>query len=392
MVHFARRARWIIILGILIAAPLTIWILYDRFWAVCSNCPYSVENGFPQLTFNQPIGIYNAHDGSNRLFIIEQPGIIYAFNNSPDSTKKSIFLDIQTKVIAGGELGLLGMAFHPLFSTNGYVYLDYTADSPLRTVISRWKINDSDPNELNSSSEHVLLTINQPFENHNGGQLAFGPDGYLYIGMGDGGSGGDPLGNAQNKSSLLGKILRIDVDSGSPYAIPADNPYKGNSQGYREEIYAYGLRNPWRFSFDTITGRLWAGDVGQDAWEEIDLIENGKNYGWNIMEGNHCYQPVTCDATGLTPPIYEYGHNVGETIIGGFVYRGSNHSDLVGKYIYGDYINGQIWALNYSSSHVDNLLLDDTHLAITAFGLDENNELFIADYGGGIYRLKLIMS
>ncbi len=388
MLYLTRKVRWVIILGILVAAPLTLWVLYDQFWSVCSTCSYTVENAFPNLQFDQPVGIYNAHDDSNRLFVIGQKGIIHSFNNSPDSTDKSIFLDIQSKVTSGGELGLLGMAFHPFFTTNGYVYLDYTAASPLRTVISRWKVNDSNPNVLNSSSEYVLLTINQPFANHNGGQLAFGPEGYLYIGMGDGGSGGDPLGNAQNKSSLLGKILRLDVDSGTPYAIPADNPFKGNSLGYKEEIYAYGLRNPWRFSFDAVTGYCWAADVGQNAWEEIDLIENGKNYGWNILEGNHCYQTASCDNTGLAPPVQEYGHDMGESITGGFVYRGVDHAGLVGKYIYGDYVSGNIWALNYTSLQIENILLADTRLAITSFGLDENKELFIADHNGGIYRLK----
>ncbi len=347
-----------------------------------------MANAFPHILFDHPVGIYNANDSSNRLFVIEQQGIIYSFNNSPDATEKKIFLDIRAKVVTGLELGLLGMVFHPQFVTNGYVFLDYTVDSPLRTVISRWKVNESDPNALNASSEYILLTVNQPSEFHNGGQLAFGPDGYLYIGMGDGGPEGDPLGNGQNKSTLLGKILRIDVDSGAPYSIPADNPFVGNVQGYKEEIYAYGLRNPWRFSFDQVTGKLWVGDVGQDAWEEIDIVENGKNYGWNIMEGSHCYLATTCDSTGMTLPIFEYGHDVGNAIIAGAVYRGSAHAELVGQYIYGDYGTGKIWALSNSSGTIDNMILDDMRLTLSAFGIDENKELLVVGYDSGIiYKL-----
>jgi glucose/arabinose dehydrogenase len=241
-----------------------------------------------------------------------------------------------------------------------------------------------------SSSELVLLEINQPFSNHKGGQLAFGADGYLYIGMGDGGSGGDPLGNGQNRASLLGKILRIDVNSpsqGRNYKIPPDNPYAGNTAGYREEIYAYGFRNPWRFSFDQLTGSFWVADVGQNEREEIDLVGKGKNYGWNIMEGTLTYSGGS--QVGLELPVWEYSHAEGIAVIGGYVYRGTNLTGLNNKYIYGDYGSGKIWALQYDGIAASvNTLLADTNLNPSSFGLDEKNELYFCALDGKIYLLK----
>ncbi|MCI0527719.1 MAG: PQQ-dependent sugar dehydrogenase, partial [Nitrospira sp.] len=278
-----------------------------------SNAAVLLQQAFPHLSFDRPLDLQHPGDGTDRIFIVTQPGIIYAFNNSADVTSAKVFLDISDRVISGDELGLLGLAFHPNYESNGYFYVNYTTPNPLRSIIARYRVSSIDPDVADKNSELILLQINQPFSNHNGGQLAFGPDGYLYIALGDGGSGGDPQDNAQNRSVLLGKILRIDVNtpSDSPsYVIPRDNPFAGNTSGFKEEIYAYGLRNPWRFSFDLITGRLWAGDVGQGLWEEIDLIEKGKNYGWRMMEGNHCFDPPTnCNTSGLTPPIWEYGHN-----------------------------------------------------------------------------------
>jgi glucose/arabinose dehydrogenase len=233
------------------------------------------------------------------------------------------------------------------------------------------------------------LEIAQPFPNHKGGQIAFGSDGYLYIGMGDGGSGGDPLGNGQNRSTLLGKILRIDVNApsaGRNYDIPADNPFVDNTLGYREEIYAYGLRNPWRFSFDSATGKLWVGDVGQDWIEEIDVIEKGKNYGWNIMEGTLCYNPPSgCNETGLELPLYEYNHTLGNAIIGGYIYHGSALPELAGDYVYGDYASGRIWAL---AANATNTLLVNSNLTISSFGVDENKELYVCAFDGKIYNLN----
>ncbi len=236
---------------------------------------YSANPAFPALIFSQPVGIVAPGDGTNRLFVIEQIGVIHVFENSPSVAESTVFLNISTQVLFGGEQGLLGLAFHPNYELNGYFYIDYVAENPLRTVISRYTVSPNNPDQAMENSELVLLEINQPFSNHKGGQIAFGDDGYLYIGLGDGGSGGDPFGNAQNRSTLLGKILRINVDltsQGRNYSIPLDNPYSGNTFGYKEEIYAFGFRNPWRFSFDSPTGRLWVADVGQNQREEIDIV------------------------------------------------------------------------------------------------------------------------
>ncbi len=356
---------------------------------------YGVERAFPYLVFTNPVGVYNAGDGSNQLFVVEQAGTIKVFENNASVRSAATFLDISGRVRSGGELGLLGLAFHPHFKDNGYFYVYYTADNPLRSVVSRFSVSHRSSAQADKSSEAVIVQIGQPFTNHKGGQIAFGPDGYLYIGLGDGGGEGDPLGNGQNRSTLLGSILRIDVSAASGglnYSIPHDNPFVGNTNGYREEIYAYGLRNPWRFSFDPITKRLWAGDVGQDRIEEIDIIENGKNYGWNIMEGSLCYSPSSgCNQTGLTLPIWEYDHSLGDAVTGGFVYRGSALPDLVGAYVYGDYGSGRIWALRYNGTGVPiNVELADTNLQIPSFGVDQRNELYICAFDGNIYHLHAV--
>jgi len=354
---------------------------------------YSVEAAFPNLNFNAPVGVFSPTDDTNRLFVIEQAGTIRVFENSKSTTVSQVFLDVGDRVLFGGEQGLIGMAFHPAYSENGYFYINYVTDNPRRTIIARYSVSANNPDQADKNSELILLEVNQPFSNHNGGQLSFGADGYLYIGLGDGGSGGDPEGNAQNRASLLGKILRIDVDSpsaGRNYGIPADNPFAGNTLGYREEIYAYGFRNPWRFSFDAVTGRFWVGDVGQSQREEIDVVEKGNNYGWNIMEGTLCYSPSSgCDETGLELPVWEYGHDQGNAVIGGFAYRGTSLSGLEGAYVYGDYGSGKIWALWYNaSSSPANVLLADTNLAITSFGLDEKDELYLTAFDGKIYTLN----
>ncbi|MGE5637562.1 MAG: PQQ-dependent sugar dehydrogenase [Chloroflexota bacterium] len=349
-----------------------------------------IDVAFPNLTFNQPIGIYSAYDGTNRLFVVEQPGVIRVFNNSASAVSSSIFLDISTRVVFGGEQGLLGLAFHPNYATNGYFYVDYVVNNPLRTVIARYSTSTINSNQAQSNSEFVLLEINQPFSNHKGGQLAFGPDGYLYIGMGDGGSEGDPFDNGQNRSTLLGKILRIDVNSpsaGKNYTIPSDNPFVGNTAGYKEEIYAYGFRNPWRFSFDQPTQRLWVGDVGQDREEEIDIVEKGKNYGWKIMEGTLPY--AGGNETGLVLPVWEYGHDQGNAIIGGYVYRGSTATAIAGSYIYGDYGTGKIWALALNGTGTpNNVLLSNSGLTLSSFGVDGNSELYVCAFNGKIYKFN----
>jgi glucose/arabinose dehydrogenase len=351
---------------------------------------FAVESAFPNLTFNQPVGIFSSNDGTNRLFVIEQSGVIRVFNNSKTVTSSNVFLDISSRVLYGGEQGLLGLAFHPNYLVNGFFYVNYVADNPLRTVIARYSVSPSNPNQALSNSEFVVLEISQPFSNHKGGQLAFGADGYLYVGVGDGGSGGDPFGNGQNRSVLLGKILRIDVNSpstGRNYGIPADNPFVGNTLGYKEEIYAYGFRNPWRFSFDPLTGRLWVGDVGQNIEEEIDIVGRGKNYGWNIMEGTLTYSSGS--QTGLELPVWEYSHSDGIAIIGGFVYRGSALTGLTSMYVYGDYGSGTVWALQYDGATTTvNTLLADTNLNISSFGIDGQNELYFCALNGKIYTLS----
>ena len=354
---------------------------------------HEVEVAFPNLSFDRPVGIYCAGDGSNRLFVLEQRGMIYVFENSRNVTATNIFLDVRDRVYSvGNEEGLLGLAFHRDFASNGFFYLDYTASDPLRTVIARYTVAAGNPYQAVKNSEQVLLEVLQPYDNHKGGQLAFGSDGYLYIALGDGGFGGDPHGNGQNRSTLLGKILRIDVDATSGnvnYLIPSDNPFIGNALGYREEIYAYGLRNPWRFSFDTVTGWLWAGDVGQNRIEEIDIIEKGKNYGWNTMEGNLCFSPSqNCNQTGLELPIWTYDRTQGEAVVGGFVYRGSQLAELTGSYIYGDFESGRIWALRYDGvNNPTNTELLNTQLNIASFGIDEENELYFCAFDGKIYTL-----
>jgi glucose/arabinose dehydrogenase len=350
---------------------------------------------FPNLSFEQPVDIQFPDDGSKRLFVVSQPGTIYVFENNNSVTIKKVFLDIRDKVLFGGEQGLLGLAFHPDYKNNGYFYINYTTSNPRRTVVSRFKVSANDPDAADRSSELILLTVDQPFSNHNGGQTSFGPDSYLYISLGDGGSGGDPQNYAQNLRSLLGKILRIDVNNRSGnlnYSIPSDNPFKGNTNDLREEIYAFGLRNVWRFSFDRPTGKLWAADVGQNAWEEINIIENGKNYGWRIMEGNHCYNPATnCNTTNLTMPVWEYGRNDqgGYSITGGYVFRGTSAPELNGKYIYGDFVSGNIWSLELTGSNAVNNLLFSTNHSISTFGIDQNDELYFVNYSTGrLYKFR----
>jgi glucose/arabinose dehydrogenase len=324
---------------------------------------------------------------------VEQEGIISVFKNEVSVSSKKTFLDIRNKVEdSGNEEGLLGLAFHPQYKTNGYFYVNYTANNPDRTVISRFNVSAANPDVADPASELVLLTFDQPYSNHNGGQVAFGPDGYLYIGVGDGGSGGDPKGHGQNRKTLLGSILRIDVnkqEGRKKYTIPTDNPFAGNKSGYKEEIYAYGLRNPWRLSFDPVTKKLWTGDVGQNAYEEINIVEKGGNYGWNIMEGNHCFEPTqNCNRQGLKLPVWEYPRSEGVSITGGFVYRGPSLPELKGKYIYADYGSGKIWSLDASNpNNPVNTTLVDSKLSISSFGVDPQYELFVCAFDGKIYRL-----
>lgn len=347
----------------------------------------ATEDAFPALTFNAPVDIQIAPDGSKRMFVVEQGGTIKVFQNSKDVASASTFLDIKNKVTSGGERGLLGLAFHPDFKTNGYFYVNYTTGTPLKTVIARYKAESPTSNTA-SSSETILLTFSQPFDNHNGGSLLFGKDGFLYIAVGDGGSGGDPNNYSQNKKSPLGKILRIDVNSTTKgnYGIPADNPFVGNTEGNQEEIFAYGLRNPWKMSFDTESNQLFAADVGQNKREEINLITNGGNYGWRLKEGVDCYNPASnCDQTGLIEPIHDYDHtNDDKSITGGYIYRGESVKALKGRYIYGDFVSGRIWALETENNRKkNNSLLLENNGAISTFGLDENGEVYFANIRTG---------
>ena len=345
----------------------------------------------PVSGFSQPLSIAHAGDGSGRLFVAEQGGRIRIVKNG--AILSTPFLDISGRISTGGERGLLGLAFPPGYPEKRYFYVNYT-DTAGHTVIARYRVS-ADPNVADPASEQVLLRVNQPYANHNGGQLAFSPrDGYLYIGMGDGGSGGDPENRAQNPQELLGKVLRLDTETGSPatYHVPTTNPFV-NRTGFRPEIWSLGLRNPWRFSFDRQTADLYVADVGQGAWEEVNfqtaLSAGGENYGWRIMEGNHCFNPSTgCNTAGLTLPVAEYSHSLGCSITGGYTYRGDVYPRMRGLYIYGDYCSGRIWGLRREASEWQNTLLLDTAHNISTFGEDEAGNLYLANISNGtIYTL-----
>lgn len=353
-----------------------------------------IENAFPNLTFTSMVHLTHSGDGTDRLWVVLQSGLIMVFANDDAVTSGGMFIDIRSKVSdVGHEEGLLGLAFDPDYETNGHFFVYYSAANPRRSIISRFSVSAADPNLADAQSELVILEVSQPFENHNGGTIAFGPDGYLYIALGDGGSGGDPLGNGQNTSTLLGSILRIDVSGATveqPYRVPADNPLVGAGGGTRGEIWAFGLRNPWKFAFDPVSGDLWAGDVGQNDFEEIDIIRPGRNYGWNVMEGFHCFPPSTpsCDQASLELPIFEYDiPDEGCAIIGGHVYRGVRRPQLVGAYVYSDFCSGSIWGLRYDGSTVtEQSLLANSGQQIAAIGTDQNQELYFLTFGGQIYR------
>ena len=340
------------------------------------------------------IGVTNAGDGSGRLFVIEQGGTIRIVTG--DRVIERPFLDISGRLTSGGEQGLLGLAFHPRFEANRRFYVNYT-DTSGDTVVAEYKRSRSSANRAAAGSERVLLTIDQPFANHNGGHLAFGPDGYLYIATGDGGGAGDPQGNGQRLDTLLGKILRIDVNDRSQgeYGIPDDNPFRGDS-GARPEIWSYGLRNPWRFSFDRATGAMWIGDVGQNQWEEIDFEPNasdgGTNWGWNIKEGTRCFATQTeCSAAGatddMTDPVAEYSHDFGCSVTGGFVYRGRRYESMRGLYFFADYCSGNMWTLPAARRGEEETLRLESGRSIASFGENEAGELFVVDHQGELLRV-----
>lgn len=359
-------------------------------------------DAFPNLpTFNRPLDLQHAGDGSGRLYVVEQQGIILSFENDPEASRVDTLLDIRHRVsLANAEEGLLGLAFHPNYEENGYFFIHYTSTWPVTSIVERYTRSRHNPLRADTTTRFVLLEELQPAGGHYGGQIAFGPDGYLYIALGDGECCYDPGNRSQDLTSPFGKLLRIDVDRpsrGMNYRIPLDNPYSRNREGYREEIYAYGLRNPWRFSFDAVTGDLWVGDVGEGRWEEVNLVLPGRNYGWSIMEGFQCFKPAEdCDTSGLEPPLWAYGRDYGRSITGGYVYRGEAVPELEGRYVFGDFGSGRIWALTYdpeavtdstSGVVVDSLL--DTGLLISSFGVDEANELYVLSYTEGkIYALR----
>jgi hypothetical protein len=328
-----------------------------------------------------------APPGDARLFVTEQPGrirIIRAGRLLPTP-----FLDVTDRVRSGGEQGLLSVAFHPRYAANGFLYVDYT-DRRGDTRVVRYTVS-RDPDRADPASAKLILMVEQPFANHNGGHILFGPDSMLYIGMGDGGSGGDPYGNGQNRGALLGKMLRLDVDHGDPYAVPRDNPFVGRP-GMRGEIWAYGLRNPWRFCFDPPSGLLYIADVGQNLWEEIDVVaarHAGLDYGWNVLEGDHCFRSRTCDRAGRVAPLVEYGHQEGCSVTGGFVYRGRRMPELVGHYFYADYCHG--WMRSFK---VDRDRVTDHREwrgagpgQATTFGLDASGELYVCTHDGTVQRV-----
>jgi glucose/arabinose dehydrogenase len=348
---------------------------------------FGLVQPFPNLAdFDKPIFLAAVPAPDTRLVVVEQTGKVRVFASNASVTTTSTILDVSALITtAGSEQGLLGFAFDPDFASNHFIYVDYTQSDPAdvgATVVARYTWDPSTPT---ATSPKIILTVSQPASNHNGGMIAFGMDDYLYVGLGDGGS--DPS-NGQNLNSLLGSILRLDVhpaNDATPYNIPADNPFVGQPN-HKEEIWAFGFRNPFRFSFDRDNGELWAGDVGQNNWEEIDIVESGKNYGWPAFEGNHTYSNVSLgDGIAATPPLYEYDHSLGCAIIGGYVYRGSRLVSLFSRYLYTDYCSGTVWSL-------DNTGQDNTTLATapspTSFGEDNAGELYVVAQNGRIYQLQ----
>jgi glucose/arabinose dehydrogenase len=344
--------------------------------------------------FRQPLYLTHAGDGSGRLFVVEKTGTIRIVKG--DQVLPTPFLDISSKIRASGsEQGLLGLAFHPRYAENGRFFVGYT-DNAGRNTVERYQVS-ADPDRADAATGVTLLSIDDPAQNHNGGNVVFGPDGMLWVGTGDGGASGDRYQNGQNRQALLGKMLRLDVDNGEPYAIPADNPYVGNS-AYLPEIWAMGMRNPWRYSFDRTTGDLWIGDVGQNAFEEIDRVPAGSpgglNFGWPIMEGLHCFPAgAQCSQQGYEQPVAEYGRGGGCSVTGGYVYRGATYPSLQGLYFFGDFCTGRIWSLDQQESGVWRMTEQlQNPIQISSFGEDEAGEVYVTTFTGDanahrIYRI-----
>ena len=348
-----------------------------------------LEEVFTSTNFSTIVDL--RHDEGGRIYVAEQRGTIRVLE---DGEPLGIYLDIRDRVSeANREGGIQSFAFHPEYADNGFVFVSYVTGgiATRRTVLSRFSRSADNPLVADPASEDVLLEVAQPEFNHNGGSIAFGTDGYLYHPLGDGGNSPGPAQNGQDVTTLLGSVLRLDVDSpdpGLPYGIPSDNPFAGSEGPERGEIFAWGIRSPWRLSVDAATGDVWLGDVGQNSYEEVDRIENGGNYGWDIMEGLHCYNPlVGCSMEGLTLPVWEYDRNDGNSVTGGYVYRGAALPELVGTYIYGDFISGRIWSLDVSNGVATNVELLDTDLLVSSFGQDASGELYVLDYFGSVYQI-----
>ncbi len=357
---------------------------------------------YPALSFSSPVGMLQAPADATRWFVVEQGGLVRVFANDATVTTTSTFIDISGRISGDGEAGLLGLAFHPSFPADPRAYLFYTAPgSPLIVRVSSFVTPDGGQT-LDSASETILLSVPKLESNHNGGQLVFGPDGFLYIGIGDGGGSGDQhgsIGNGQSTQTLLGKVLRVDVDAntgGAPYGIPAGNPFAGNALcgiggtgAPCAEIYAWGLRNPWRFSFDRTGGALWIADVGQGSWEEIDRITAPANLGWRCREGAHVFNSDCGPATDLVDPVAEYDHSLGISVTGGYVYRGNTYTNLRGRYVFGDFGSGRLWSIaaDSSGSTISISGGDQSGLSIASFAEGNDGEIYVVDYGGLLYRL-----
>ena len=372
-----------------------------------SELPVTIEKAFPEIRFNRPIVLTHAGDGSNRIFVASQLGEIQVLKNNQDSEPET-FIDLTPKVMfkkTQNEEGLLGFAFHPKYKENGEFFVYYTTrDAENTSVISRFRVSKDNPNKADPNFEEEIMRIPQPYWNHNGGTICFGPDGYLYIALGDGGAGNDPHMNGQNLQTILGKILRIDVDGKTPkdpeddnsvalaYRIPKDNPFADQGRLARGEIWAYGLRNVWRMAFDSKTGMLWAADVGQNLWEEINVIVKGGNYGWNLREGMHKFGPGGSEPrSDLIEPIFEYHHNVGKSITGGNVYRGKSAPELTGLYMYADYVTGKVYALKPNkelTGTLANHTIPGNILPVLSFGEDESGEMYFMTDSGTVNMFK----
>ena len=365
--------------------------------AAPASAAMDVQIAFPSLPFfDTPTGLVDPMDGTDRLFVVEKDGFIHVFQNDPSVSTATLFLTLEDSTANNFECGMLGLAFHPDYENNGYFYVTYInkARLPLKWVLARYHVS-GDPNVADPNSELRLLEIPQDNTYHKGGQIVFGADGYMYVSTGEDGD----IYKAQLPSSLKGKMMRLDVDNpsgGNNYGIPPGNPYAGNTVGYREEVWAFGFRNPWKFSFDAPTGRLWLGDVGLDTWEEVNIVKRGRNYGWPLTEGTQCDYPTPCDTTGrnIDLPLFQYIHEsqYGAAIIGGYVYHGTEHPELQGRYVYADHPSDYIWALYWDGVHppANNELWHyppEGFYRFTGIGQDKDNELFFTSYYGGVYKL-----